>query len=109
MVVVVLPGCRDRPGIAEAVEDLQSQALVTEATVKALGVAVLPGTARLDVERRDADAAEPSTKLVGSELRSVIAADVIRHTPDREQLGKRVYDIVARDPAIGIEREAFPR
>jgi hypothetical protein len=78
VVVVVLPGCRDRPGIAEAVEDLQSQALVTEATVKALGVAVLPGAAGLNVERRDADVAEPSTKLVGSELRSVVAADVIR-------------------------------
>jgi len=65
VVVVVLPGCRDRPGIAEAVEDLQGQALVTEATVKALGVAVLPGAAGLNGERRDADATEPGTKLVG--------------------------------------------
>jgi len=102
VVVVVLPGCRDRPGIAEAVEDLQVQALVTEATVKALGVAVLPGTARLDVERREANATESGTKLLGCELRTVVAADVLRHAPHREQLCKRVHDIVARDPAIGL-------
>ncbi len=43
MIVVVLPGWRDRPGIAEAVEGLKGQDLVTEATVKALGIAVLSG------------------------------------------------------------------
>jgi len=65
VVVVFLGVCRDYPGIAEAVEDVQGQALVTEATVKALGVAVLPGAAGLNGERRDADATEPGTKLVG--------------------------------------------
>ncbi len=45
MVVVVLPGRRDRPGIAEGVEDQHDQALVTESTVEALGVAVLPRAA----------------------------------------------------------------
>jgi len=78
VVVFVLSSRRDRPGIAKAVEDLQSQALVTEATVEALGVTVLPGNGGLDVERRDADATEPGSKLVGSELRSVVGADVIR-------------------------------
>jgi hypothetical protein len=43
VVVFVLLCCRDRPGIAEAFEDLKGQALVKEATVKALGVAVWPG------------------------------------------------------------------
>ena len=47
VVVVVLPGRRDRHGIAESAKDLQSQALVTESAVEALGVAVVPGTAGL--------------------------------------------------------------
>ena len=65
MVVVVLPGSRDRPGIVESVEDLLGQALVTESAVKALGEAVLPGAARLDGERRDADTTEPSPEFSG--------------------------------------------
>ncbi len=45
MVVVVLPGCRDRSGVAEAVKDLQGEALVSKSSVDALGEAVLPRTA----------------------------------------------------------------
>ncbi len=89
-------------------QDLQGQALVTESTVEALGDAVHPRATGLDVERRDADATEPGTKLVGSKLRSVVTANVLRNAPHREQLDKRVYNIVARDPAIGLEREGFP-
>jgi hypothetical protein len=109
VVVVVLPGCRDRPGVAEAVEDLQGQALVTESAVEALGEAVLPGATGLDVERRDADAIEPSSKLVGNELRTVVAADVLRHATHGEELREGIDHVGARDPAIGLQHQALPR
>lgn len=50
-VAVVPPGGRDRPGIAEAFEDLQCQALVTDRLWMLLGIAVLPRAAGLDGER----------------------------------------------------------
>jgi hypothetical protein len=62
VVVVVRPGNRDRLGIPEAFKALQSQALVTELTVEALGVAVLASATGLDVERRDADTTERAEK-----------------------------------------------
>ncbi len=77
MVVVVLPSRRDRPGVNKAIEDLEGEALVTEASVEALGEDVLPGATGLDVERRDTDAIEPGSKLVGDELGPVVAADVL--------------------------------
>jgi hypothetical protein len=52
VVVVVFRGCRDRPSIAEAVEDLYGDALVTESTKEALGLAVLSGDGGLDGECR---------------------------------------------------------
>ena len=75
MVVVFLRGRRDRPGVVESVKDLLGEALVTESAVEALGEAVLPGATGLDGERRDADAIEPGSKLVGNELRTVVAAE----------------------------------
>ena len=68
VVVIVLPSRRDRPGVAKAIEDLEGEALVTEASVEALSEAVLPGATGLDVERRDTDTIEPGSKLVGDEL-----------------------------------------
>jgi hypothetical protein len=109
VVVVVLPGCRDRPGVAEAVEDLQSQALVTKSAVEAIGEAVLPGATGLDVERQDADAIEQSSKLVGNEVRTVVAADVLRHAAHGEELREGIDHVGARDPAIGLQHQALPR
>ena len=62
MVVVVAPGGRDRPGIAEAFEDLQCQALVTDRLWMLLGIAVLPRAAGLDGERRYAASTGPFQK-----------------------------------------------
>ncbi len=78
MVVVVLPDRRDRPGIAKPVEDLQGQALVTESPVEALGVAVLPRAAGLDVERRDTDTTEPGPEFVAKEIQGLLGRACVR-------------------------------
>ena len=65
---VVPAGRRDRLGVAKAIEDLEGEALVTEAFVEALRKAVLPGATGFDVERRDNDAIESGSKLVGDEF-----------------------------------------
>lgn len=51
---------------------------IGESATEVLGVTVLSRTTRLDGERGDADAIEPGSKLVGDELRAVVAADVLR-------------------------------
>ena len=52
-VVILSPGGAELPGRRHVLELLSRQELVAEAAVEALRVAVLPGGARLDVERLD--------------------------------------------------------
>lgn len=62
-VVFILPGGGKRPGGLDTLEDLHRQELVAESPVEALGVAVLPGAPRLDVERADATSLSPCRKV----------------------------------------------
>ncbi len=67
---------RDR---RQRVEDLAIEQFVTQAGIEALDVAVLPGTAWLDVGGFRADCADPVLNCCGHELRAVIGSDVTRH------------------------------
>jgi hypothetical protein len=74
VVVIVLPSRRELPRRGQTLELFGGQELIPQPAVKALDVAVLPGTARLDVERLDADLAKPLTQGVSDKLRAVVAA-----------------------------------
>ena len=54
-VVFPAPACDQHLRFRECGEDLPVEALVTQFAVEGLDIAVLPGTARLDEERGDAD------------------------------------------------------
>jgi hypothetical protein len=60
-VVFVSPRGCEGPGIPDALEDLHRQELIAEPPVEALGVAVLPRTARLDVQGAHTHLFEPAT------------------------------------------------
>lgn len=68
-VVFPPPAFDEHLGLPERVEDLSFQQLVAELAVERFDVAVLPGTARFDVERLDVDPLEPLPDLGRRELR----------------------------------------
>src|SRR4051794_959434 len=77
LVVGVSPSLDQHRCLLQAVEDLEVQQLVSELAVEAFAVAVSPGTARLDEERRHAAAPEPLANRRGDELGAVVGADVV--------------------------------
>ena len=104
-VVFVSPRGCERPGIPDAIEDLHRQELISQAAVEALGVAVLPRAARLDVHRIDTYLSKPPTEGVGNELRTVIAANVLGHPAHREELRERIDHVLAGDATIHLQSE----
>ena len=107
-VVLISPRSCERPGIPDAIEDLHREELISQAAVEALGVAVLPRTSRLDVHGIDTHLPEPSAQGVGNELRPVVAADMPRHPPHHEELGKRVDNVLAGDAMIDLQGQVTP-
>lgn len=84
MVVIVSPGRGQLPRCSQALEHFGRQELVTQPTVEALGEAVLPGAARFDVQGLDCELLGSTLNRSRDELRAMIAADVLRHAPQRE-------------------------
>ena len=75
-VVVASPALDDDLGLAQGVEDLAVEQLVAQASVEALDVAVLPGTAPLDVSGLGSDSRDPFLHGLGHELWPVVGPDV---------------------------------
>ncbi len=75
--------------------------------MKALGVAVLPRGTRFDIQRFDPKFSQPSPKCIGDELRTVVTANVTRHSSHRDQLGQRIDHVLAGDASSHLEDETF--
>jgi hypothetical protein len=71
-------------GPRQVIEHLQRQKLVTQSTVEALGVAVLPGTARFNIKGLDVHLAQPATDRHRNELGTIVTTDVPRYAAHRE-------------------------
>ncbi len=50
---------------------------------------------------------EPSPQFVSHELRTVVTANVTRHSSHQEQLGQRIDHILAGDASSHLEDETF--
>lgn len=74
-----------------------------ESPVEALGVAVLPGAHRLDIEGANAHQLQPVPEALSDKIRPVVAANVPGFTMDREQFGERVDHLLARDPSVDLQ------
>ena len=79
VVVLLAPAFDQHFRFLERVEKLALEQLVLQLAIEAFDVAVLPGRARFDVERLDADLLEPVADGVRCKLRAVVAADVGGH------------------------------
>ena len=70
-IVMPAPTLDHNLSLAERVENLPVEQLVSEAGVEALDVAVLPRAPRCDVGRLRADSSDPLLHSLGDELRAV--------------------------------------
>ena len=78
-VEVNAPLLNEYPRFAQAVEQFAIEPLISELTVKALAIPVLPWAARRDVGGVSAQALEPIPKDGGHKLGTVIASYEFRH------------------------------
>jgi hypothetical protein len=73
----------------QALEHLQRQELVAQPAAETLGIAVLPGAVRLDVQRLHVDASQPAPDRRRDELGTVVRANALRHAAHACQRQKR--------------------
>src|ERR671917_1008416 len=106
-VVVASPALDHDLRLAQAVEDLAVQQLVTEPGVEALDEAVLPWAAGGDVGGLGAHRRDPFLDRLGHELGAVIGADVARHAAQDEQIGQDIDHVRGLELAGNPDRQAL--
>jgi hypothetical protein len=75
VVVVTSPSFDHDLCFLETVEDIPVEELIAELTVKALNIAVLPGTARLDVSGLSSDGCDSFSDHRSNKLGAIIRTD----------------------------------
>jgi hypothetical protein len=105
---MVAPLLDDDSRLLQTVEDLTVEALVAQFAVEGFAVAVLPGTARLDVERLCSERCEPTAHDLCGHLRTVVRPDMLRDASGEHHVGHRLKDAEAVDPTSHPDRQAFP-
>ncbi len=78
VVVILEPVSEDDPGLAQCVNQFPVQTFFAETAIEAFHIAILPWTARINVEGFDIVFLEPLLDCCGDELGSVVRADVLR-------------------------------
>ncbi len=107
-IVVLTPALDDCPGLGEAIEQLAVQKLVTKLRVKALAVAVLPRTARLNKRRFRVDRHDPLLHRLRDELGTVVRTNMPRHATQDEEIGQDIDDVGGLEFPVDPDRDAFP-
>ncbi len=105
---MLLPGLCLPAGGSQVFKHLTVHELVPDMAVETLGVSILPGTARFDIQRSYADLFQPTANCLGQELTAVVAAKVLRHAVSWEQLRQLVDHILAGDVSVHLQGQALP-
>ena len=108
-VVLAPPQGHDSLCLSLAKEQLRVQALVAELAVETLAIAILPGTAWFDVARIDALRLQSALDRVGCELRTVVAAQVLRPALLGKDPFEHLNNGLSRQAPGDLKRPAFPR
>jgi len=109
VVIIIQPPSIDNISrLGEIQEQLTIEALISKLAVEALDVSIFPGTARLDEQCSDILLLQPPLDGLRRELRTVIAANVIRATTQLEQVPKNFNHIRAGKVSGHLDRQALP-
>ncbi len=107
VVVDVAPVEVEDPCLEDGVEDLAIEELVAEPGVEALDEWVLPGAARLDLERAGAGEPTPIPNRAGDELRPVVHPDVVGRATLSFGLVQHLDHIVGGDGATKLAADTL--
>ena len=85
--VVAAPTFNDNLGLAQAVEDLAVEQLVTQAGVETFDIAILPWAAGRNVGCLGANGSNPAPHRVRDELGAIVRSNVGWHATEDEEIG----------------------
>jgi hypothetical protein len=108
-VVVPSPGLDHNLGLVERVEDLPVEQLVTQFSVEGFAIAILSGTARLDIGGLGSNGRNPFPKCRCHELGAVIGTDVRWNPAQYEEVGENIDDVRSFELAGHPNSEALAR
>src|SRR5918997_376420 len=108
-VVMPPPARNDDLRLLQRGEDLAIEQIVPELGVEALYRAILPRAAALDVSGLCADSRDPCLHGLGHELRTVVGADVARHTAQDEQIREHVDHVDGLQLSADADGQALAR
>src|ERR1039457_4057197 len=86
MIVIQPPAIHNIPRLGQIQKELAIEAFISKLAVEALHVPVLPGTARLYEQRPNPGLLKPLPHSLAGELRTVVAAEILRTVTQSEQL-----------------------
>lgn len=109
--VKLLPAVCLLPGRSQVFKYLTVHELITRSTVKALCVAILPRTGRLDIQRLHANLFQPFTNRLGDEFTAVVTPDILIPSftlaliSSPKPIGFGLYTALRSFPVQGIVRD----
>src|SRR5665213_3526565 len=101
------PLADDDLGFLQAVEDLTVEQLVAQLAVEAFTIAVLPRTARRDVESLGTHARQPLPHDLGGHFGAVIGSDVFWNPAGHHDIGHRFQNAQAVNPTCDADRQTL--
>ena len=104
-----LPGCCLLPGGFQIFKYFAVHEFIPHPTVKTLGVAILPGTARFNIQRLHAKLFQPIANRIGDEFTAVVTPNMFRHAVRLKQFSQDIDHILAGNVAIHLQRQTLSR
>ena len=107
VVVINSPTVNHPAGLRQAQEQLPVEQLITQLSVEALHVTILPRAAPGNEPRTHAGLMKPAHNRLGHELATVIAADMLGSPAYCKQVLQHTNHIGSRERAVGLNGQAF--
>jgi len=102
------PSFNQNLGLFQGIKNLSVEQLVPELPVEALVVAVLPGTARFDVERLNTNPAQPMPNHPSRELGTIVRTDILGNAMLYKKDFQTAQDIIRLQASFHHKGQALP-
>jgi hypothetical protein len=106
-IIVASPALDDDLGLTQGIEDLAIEQLITQPRIERFDIAVLPGTARLDIGRLGTDCGDPFLNRTRHELGSVVGTHVAGYAAQDEEIGQDIDHVDAFELTRDPDGQAF--